>query len=191
MRRATTVLALTIAATLAAPLGAAQASCLVDDRPIEDRLGEYAYVFKGQVVDLTDEDRTARFAVEEVWRGTLGAEVTVHGGAEQDGPAGQAVITSVDRSWSADTTYLVTANADPRGLVDNACSATTEWDEELAVARPADWSAPEDAQPEDEDGFAYRDTRWVLAGAGAIALAALAAAGTLAARRRRSSADVG
>lgn len=185
MRRTTPVLLIALVLGLLAPVGAASASCVFIDRPVEERLSEFTYVFKGRVIGLRDDDRTARFAVEEVWRGTLGPETVVYGGPEQDAGFGETVATSVDRSWTGGATYLVFAGTEPRGLVDNACSPTQEWTDELAAARPVDWTEP-------DRSLAADDGSGTIGELGIVALVLVALLGAVGAavsvRRRRRTA---
>jgi len=98
-------------------------------------------VFVGRVVGLTDSDRTATFAVDEVWRGPdLPASVVVHGsGADLFG------FSSVDRTWEAGVTYLVFAEVDGNQLSSTACNLTQPWSEGLTAVRPSDARPPSDA----------------------------------------------
>lgn len=179
IQRLVPLLALLLA--LALPTTAASASCLFDDRPVEDRIGEFEYVFKGRVAGLRDEDRTARFEVEEVWRGALGPEIVVFGGPVQDAGFGQTVATSNDRTWIGGATYLVFAGSEDRGLVDNACSPTREWSDELAAARPADWTEPESTIVDDVEGPSGLGALGIIGGA----VLGIAGVGALVAHRRR------
>ncbi len=99
-------------------------------------------VFLGTVVGLADSDRTATFAVAEVWRGPdLPAQVLVHGGVEGFGIA----FTSNDRTWEAGVEYLVFAEVEGNQLSSNACNLTQPWSEGLAAVRPTDARPPTDA----------------------------------------------
>jgi hypothetical protein len=96
----------------------AAASC-APPIPIDQALSEADNVFVGSVVGLAEADRTATFAVDEVWRGAdLPAQVVVHGG-----PGGDT-FSSVDRTWEANGTYIVFATIVDGQLTDNACSNT-------------------------------------------------------------------
>ena len=137
MRRITTSL-LTTAVLLSATIAPAYASCLLDERPLEERLADHPLVFVGTTTELRDDGRSAAFRVEEVWRGEAGAEVIVHGGSP-DAPG----VTSIDRFFAADTRYVVAARAEGSAWVSDSCMPTEEWDEERhAAARPASASAP-------------------------------------------------
>ena len=181
MLRRLLALPLALALLPALATGAA-ASCLFDDRPVEDRLGEFAYVFVGDVIETTDEGRTARFAVDEVWIGSLGPDVVVYGGPEQP-LGGPTVGTSNDRAWRAGARYLVFAGVEERGLTDNACSPTREWDDELAAARPADASAPTGPAP--SDATTAGGVGWLLPAAALGGAAVLGAAALVVMRRQR------
>ena len=115
----------------------AAASC-APPLPIAQALRDSDSVFVGMVVGLAD--RTATFAVDEVWRGPdLPNRVVVIGG-----PDGNAT-TSIDRSWEANGNYLVFASVVDAKLTDNACSNTQIWTDDLAAHRPTDARAPNDA----------------------------------------------
>lgn len=188
MRTPRPVLLVSLLLALVLPATAADASCLFDDRPVDERLDEFPYVFRGTVTGLGDEGRTASFRVEEVWRGELGPEVVVYGGPAQDGLSGEVVATSVDRTWQGDATYLVMARVDDRGLVDDSCSPTREWTDDLAVALPADGHAPDpalaaDDAEEDPSGLDPLGLTGLAVLVGAVAAAAL----VLARRRSRAA----
>lgn len=182
MRRVPLLLLLVLIATAALPLTGAAASCEADDRPVEARMREYPVVFKGRVVGLRDEDRTARFEVDEVWKGVVDAEVVVYGGPVQDAGFGQTVSTSNDRAWHGGVTYLVFAREEPRGFEDDACSPTREWTDDLVAARPADWSEPSPIV-DDNDGLSGLAALAII-GAGLVAIAGAGAAVTAGRRRR-------
>lgn len=127
--------------------GAASASC-AEFPPLGEHLDQAEVVFVGTVVALTNLDRTAEVAVEEVWRGEgIPARVTVHGG--EDDPT---MMTSVDRTFVAGTRYLFAATFDEGGLRDDSCTATREWSEDLAEFRPTSVSTPEPAEGAASDG---------------------------------------
>jgi hypothetical protein len=128
---------LAMAVSLALSVASSWASCMLDERPIEQQVIEATGpVFVGTVLDVRH-DTTARFQVEEVWVGDVGSEVVVLGGPDEAGMA-----TSVDRTWRVGTTYLVLTHVVDGRLMDNSCSSTQEWDEALAAARPASATAP-------------------------------------------------
>lgn len=118
-------------------VGPAAASCALDPRPLEEQLVEAPVVFVGTVVDLHDQT-VAAMTVDEVWTGDVPAEVVVSGG-----PGGPGVATSVDRQWHLGATYLVVPRVEGGRLVDDSCTPTREWTEELAALRPDAAHAPE------------------------------------------------
>lgn len=127
------VLATTSALTWSAT-SAASASCMMDERPMQQRIDEAEIVFVGTVDALAHGNTTATFQVEEVWKGpAFGDQVTVVGGSGQDGMA-----TSVDRNWSPNERYLVFPYMDGNRLSDNSCTPTQPWSEELTEHRPDD-----------------------------------------------------
>ena len=124
----------------------ASASC-AGFPPIQEHLAAADVVFTGTVVGLRNEDRTATFAVTEVWRGPdLPPEVVVHGG-----PDDPSSFTSVDRTFRGGMDYLVAARVVDGELVDDACSATQPWDDRLAEVRPDDARRPAGAGSMDGD----------------------------------------
>jgi hypothetical protein len=169
------ILAAATAAAILLPAPAALASCAMDPRPIEAQIAEADIVFVGTVTGLQDNGLTARFAVEEVWRGDVPAVIVVRGG--EDAALGAPVSsTSVDRTWTNDTRYLVVPVADGGELRDNACSPTREWSDELAAARPADATTPTGDTS---------SNRALLVGVGAAAVLAAAGVAVMVVRRRR------
>lgn len=146
MRRILTVLV--ISAVLVVSSVPASASC-APAPPLEESIAAADLVFVGTVIGLADDDRTARFEVEEVWKGVLDATVTVHGGPGLDAVAearaqGQMVFTSVDRTYEMGVRYLVVPH-DPSGAVplDSACTATTVYRAEFDGLRPETVLFPE------------------------------------------------
>ena len=88
-------------------------------------------VFVGTVTRLSNSDRWATVAVEEVWAGPdLAPAVEVRGG---EGNA----ASSVDRRFTVATRYLFVVSIASGALQDNACSPTIEWQPDLAKLRPA------------------------------------------------------
>lgn len=173
-----------VVALPAAAASHAAASCMLDERPLEVQVEAATAVFKGQVTGLRDDGVTARFRVEEVWKGPdLPAEVVVHGGPEQSGPFGTTTVTSVDRSWTAGATYLVFPRIEGSDLRDDSCSPTREWSAELAAARPADAHAPTGTAAGDPG--ADSGVSWWLVPAAALAAGGAGVVATVAWRRRR------
>jgi len=109
----------------------AVASC-VQPAPIEQAIRDADSVFVGTVTSLSNNDRWATVAVEEVWSGPdLAPIVEIRGG-----PEGNAA-SSVDRSFTGGTRYLFLAYIADGVLSDNACSSTTEFTADLVRLRPA------------------------------------------------------
>lgn len=129
---------------------------MVDDRGIDEVLAEADVAFVGTVTDVRH-DTTARFDVEEVWKGDVPARVTVLGGPDEPD-----VVTSVDRSWRPGVRYLVVPHAGGGALRDDQCSPTREWTDDLEEFRPATAGAPE---PVTSPGGTSQGTVMVLAGA--------------------------
>lgn len=128
---ATSLLASTLVVVTAT---SAQASCMLDERSMEDKIASADVLFVGTVNALAHGNTTAQIEVEEVWAGDgLDDLVTVVGGSGQDGMA-----TSIDRSWEPNGRYLVFAYEDNGHLADNSCTPTQPWSEDLAAFRPAD-----------------------------------------------------
>ena len=134
------VLALIAVAALAAATPAA-ADCQMAG-PIEAELRTAPVAFVGRVTST--EGAAARFAVSEVWAGTVAAAVEVRGisdigGGRAEPAAGEPFpIGEDDRLWTVGATYLVIPTVEGEELRDSICSATAEWVPELAALRPAD-----------------------------------------------------
>lgn len=137
MRRVSrAILGLLVSILLVGAAGSAHADCALDERPLDVQLAEAPVVFVGRVVDLRHAT-TARMAVDEVWQGSVPAEVTVLGGPDEAG-----VATSVDRTWEAGATYLVLPDVREGRLHDSSCTSTRPWTDDLAAFRPATAHAP-------------------------------------------------
>jgi hypothetical protein len=125
-----------------ATAGPAAASCVVWGTE-EEMLRDAEVAFVGSVQAVANAGRWATVAVEEIWIGpALAPIVEVRGGA---GP-GQA--SSVDRSYTAGTRYLIVASIQDGALTDNACSLTAPWAPDLARLRPATARLPVAAEGE-------------------------------------------
>ena len=195
MRRLVLVIAAAIAAVYAAP--AAEASC-APAPPLRESLAEAHIAFVGTVVALDHDGRTATFRVEDVWKGVVPETVVVHAGpgidAIEDAAAkGQGVASSVDRTYTAGSRYLVL----PFGrsgdvLRDSICSNTQRYSDDLAGLRPASAHPPLAGGTEPEaptsTGDAGGGSSWILPAGLAAAGAALAGAfAWLRARGRRTA----
>jgi hypothetical protein len=139
-RRHIVVLVGVVAALGSGP--AAKASC-APAPPLRNSIAEADIVFVGTVVGLDHDGRTATFRVEDVWKGRVGETVVVHAGPgiaaiENAAARGEGVASSVDRSYSMGTRYLVL----PFGrsgdvLGDSICSNTRPYADGFASLRPA------------------------------------------------------
>lgn len=157
---------------------AALASC-VQPPSMEEALKSAEIVFVGTVTSTANRDTWATVAIEEVWKGSdQPATVPIKGG-----PGGNSA-TSVDRTFQAGAKYLFFPLLSERALVDNSCSSTTPWSEELLALRPSD---ARQALPGIE-GEAGLDVMGLVAplGVALVVAAALLAVGLLA-RGRQSS----
>ena len=132
-------------AVLLALLGSAGpvlADC-VQPPPIEQAIAKAELVFVGTVLSLSQSDRWATVAVEEVWAGPdLGPMIELRGG-----PAGNS-MTSVDRTFTAGTRYLFFPYIEAGALQDNSCTSTTEFRADHAKLRPAAARPPVAPVPE-------------------------------------------
>lgn len=143
MKRASWLLAALVAAMLVLPAGAARASC-EEAIPLPQALSAAHAVFVGTVTGLDYQDRVATVAVDEVWKGSVGAEVTVSGGGgigylEQARAQGDMSFTSVDRTYAHGERYLfVTYAGEGSAFMDNQCSNTQLYERRLDAFRPAD-----------------------------------------------------
>jgi hypothetical protein len=116
----------------------AQASCAAPPS-LRDQVASAPVVFVGTVLFTSDNDRVARVKVESIWRGPeMPAYVDVHGSPV----SGLSTASSVDRKYSAGTTYLFVLFSADRPLQDNSCSATQVYTSELAAFAPADARSP-------------------------------------------------
>jgi hypothetical protein len=149
----------------------AVASC-VGPVALVDSLQAADVVIVGTVVATANQDRMATVSLEEVWKGpALPALLTVDGG-----PGGGAIASSVDRSFERGIRYLFVLSGGDQGIFhDNACSATTPWEDAFAALRPAD--APTQAVEKTENPNAF-DISGVVGPALVAVIVALALLGT-------------
>lgn len=145
------------------PTVPALSSCIRDDRPLSLKIAEAEIVFVGTVLAVGDAGRTARFQVEEIWRGTeLGEQVVVHGGPDSQS------FSSVDRHWEPGARYLLFPRGDDGRLRDDECSPTIPWEPQLASFRP-----PDASPSETESGRTptrAQSTEWVFVGSALLVL---------------------
>ena len=148
--------------------------------PLDEAIEDAPAAFVGTVVNLENLRRWATVEVADVWKGQVEPLVEVRGGPA-DPKGGGTVVTSVDRHLRLRVTYLFVPHRGEGGIFrDNACSATTRYDEELLRFRPA--SAPEPTsspvggspRPSPSDLTRSDDkAAWWLAGGFAVVLAGL------------------
>jgi hypothetical protein len=147
--------------------GTASASCL-EPPALDVGLAEAHTVFVGTVIDLANQDRTATFAVEEVWKGTVAEEAVVMGG-----PSGNA-FTSVDRGFEMDTRYLVVpVRGAGSSFEDNACTLTQPYTQDVATFRPEDPRPPTAQHNTEEEAAPFPSWAIVTIGLAGAVLAAV------------------
>ncbi|HSL97300.1 MAG TPA: hypothetical protein VK831_01890 [Candidatus Deferrimicrobiaceae bacterium] len=132
-----------VVATLATLVGLAaadpvRASCAAPPAIAPPSFDDVDVVLVGTVLATAEAGRWASVVVHEVWRGPdLPEELLVKGGD------GGNMWTSIDRTYEVGVRYLFAlTNGDGGALRDNACSATTEWTDDLTTLRPADARTP-------------------------------------------------
>ena len=116
------------------------ASC-ASPASIPDAIAKADVVLVGTVTGVDNGGRWASVRVEERWRGagSVPDVIKVHGGPEP------GVTTSIDRVFGADRYLLfLTDGPGPEYYVDNACTATTIWTDDLAQYRPGGVAAAPD-----------------------------------------------
>lgn len=160
---------------------AAHADCAVDERTLEERVADAPVVFVGTTTEVTNRDRTATFDVHEIWKRAddipeIGSQVVVRGGSDE-ADAG----TSVDRTWQPGQRYLVFPRAEDGRFVDDICTSTRPWTDDLADARPAD-AREVPAGGDLDDVATATSTPWIVVGITVLAVGAATA--VVAARRR-------
>jgi hypothetical protein len=123
--------ALVAAAALLPAVGATPVAAACPPRPpLELVLPTAQIAFVGTVTGLSNENRYAMVRVEERWRGPeLPETVEVHGGAEP------GTATANDRSYTL-ARYLFVVTSGGSWFMDDACTSTTLWTDELARHRP-------------------------------------------------------
>lgn len=119
----------------------ARASCgLVP--PLDEAIENAPAAFVGTIVDLENLRRWATVEVSDVWKGEVDPLVEVRGGPA-DPKGGGSVVTSVDRHFRLGVTYLFVPHRGQGDIFrDNACSATTGYDDELLSFRPGGAADP-------------------------------------------------
>jgi len=168
MRLRLTTTAFLLLAALAMP-AVARADC----QPVESvvaALESAEVAFVGTVAAVSEVRSSATFRVEETWTGTIGQRIEVFG---LNGGRG---ISEDDRTWHPGQRYLVLPYRIGAQLVDQICSGTRPWSNELAALRPPTATV---AEPEPAPTTA---PPWPVIVAGALVLV-LTLAGWLAFRR--------
>lgn len=123
---------LVTAAALALLSAPALASCIFDERTLDQQIRDAQVVFVGTVNETSSRGRIASFRVEEIWKGApLPTEVEVRGG-----PDDPNAVTSVDRHFEIGMRYLVFPTGDARSFEDNNCSPTRAYTDDLDAHRP-------------------------------------------------------
>jgi hypothetical protein len=146
---------------------------------LEQGIREADSVFVGTVTSLSNGNRWATVAVEEVWAGPdLAAAVEVRGAPDD-------MTTSADRMYAAGKAYLFVVLIADGQLSDNACSATREFTPDLAALRPAS-ARPPITPPPDPDSAAPFDPASLLLPAALIVGAGTLVFGAALVLRRRT-----
>jgi hypothetical protein len=126
------VLMLTVA-IVATGAQSALASC-AEPPDLEAAFAEADIVFIGVVVELTNNDRTAKMKVESVWKGPQMPDVvTVHG--SPDNPDDPNLFTSADRTFTYGTYIVFPVNTEPP-FQDNICTLTQRTTSALDAINP-------------------------------------------------------
>ncbi|HET7830710.1 MAG TPA: hypothetical protein VFL03_14205 [Candidatus Limnocylindrales bacterium] len=124
-------LAVVVAGLLAVP-SSVLAACATAPQSAEDAVFFGDVVFVGTVLRTENEGRWPTVRLEERWKGAgdLADTVVVRGGPEP------GTATTTDRTYLPGRYLFVVDNQDGV-LVDNACTGTRAWTEDLAPLRPA------------------------------------------------------
>ena len=139
-------LVLGLVTLLGAP-ATALAACATAPQPPEDAVLFGDVVFVGTVLRTENEGRWPTVRVEERWKGAggLADTVVVRGGPEP------GTATTTDRTYLPGR-YLFIVENQGDVLVDNACSGTQPWTDELAPLRPPGVAAAAAELPTDPIG---------------------------------------
>jgi hypothetical protein len=171
---------LTFTAWLGAAAGppAVSASCATA-MSTEDAVALGQIVFVGTVGLTTNDGRWAQVRVEERWKGAddLPEIVEVRGGPEA------GVATGVDRAYLPGR-YLFMVEQGVGYLVDDACSGTTPWTDDLARIRPGSNQAGETPADQGDALFEIPEVTPAIALLLALVIAVLAYLLVLRARKR-------
>jgi hypothetical protein len=155
------------------------ASCLVLPALDEGVLAAADSVFVGTVTNVSNSDRWATVAVEEVWMGPdLPPVVEVRGGP------GPGTASSIDRTYSARVSYLFVVGITDGVLSDNVCSATIGWSPELGRLRPATARQPVTPGPDPDTAAPFDPASLLLPAALIVGAGAVVFGGALVLRRR-------
>lgn len=123
------------------------AECSTAPQSAEDAVLFGDVVFVGTVLRTENLGRWPTVRVEERWKGAraLAENVVVRGGPEP------GTATTVDRTFLPGRYLFIVVNQDGV-LLDNACSGTRPWTEDLAALRPAGVSPAATELPTDPVG---------------------------------------
>ena len=174
----------TLLAGLLISAGPAVASCQMpfpidEATALQPGMREADSVFVGTVTSLSNGNRWALVAVEEVWVGPdLATTVEVRG-------APDGMTTSADRTYAAGKAYLFVVLIADGQLTDNACSATREFTGDLTAFRPASARPPLSATPEPDAAAPFDPASLLLPGA-LIVVAGFVVFGAALVLRRRT-----
>ena len=162
--------------------GTAYASC-VEPPPIGRAVDEGDIVFVGTVTAVTNSDRWATVAVEEIWKGgDIDPVVEIKAGPA-DPPGQISAVSSVDRTFQDGERYLFFPYRTKFGtLRDSSCSNTTRFTPELERFRPA--SAREPFEVNGSNDVVEPNRWWVPFVIGAPGVVVLGLALVVFARRR-------
>ncbi len=150
------LLAIAMATFAQAPT--ALASCAPPE-PLGRVIATSDVVIVGTVIELANEDRWARVHLEEIWKGmNFAASVTSGDGrtiVEVRGGPEPGTASSVDRAFTLER-YLFTLGLEGNTLIDNSCSGTIPWTDDLAALRPVDAQVLTPTVVEPAPGFDFQ-----------------------------------
>jgi hypothetical protein len=154
--------------------GVAGAACTPP--PTADGLRAASVVFVGTVESVSNDDRTAVFDVQWIWKGQAVEErVTVFGEAIDD-----ATVSADDRRFQVGITYLVATTTAAAPYRSDRCTATRPWREPGSIIPPTYAEVFGDATPTTpipvavaEDSSSVLDSPFAPIGLGVVVAALL------------------